>query len=70
MTLPCENGQPVRVTLYSRNMNGSEVLASMNTKDSVTSGVKAGSCSSKSSVQHEFLYLSIFTQNPNGKCFK
>ena len=39
MTLPCENGKPVRVTLEVRKVNGSDVRGSMNTSGPARSPV-------------------------------
>ena len=51
MTLPCEKGKPVRVTLKVRNVNGSDVRGSMNTSGPVRSPVRLSSWLSRSPLR-------------------
>ena len=70
MTLPCENGKPVRVTLEVRKVNGSDVRGSMNTSGPARSLVRLSSWRFRSSTKGALAYFSMRTQNPSGKRFR
>ena len=70
MTLPCENGKPVRTTVLPRKVNGSDVRGSMNTSGPVSSPVRLSSRRPKSSLKGAPAYFSMRTQKPSGKCLR
>ena len=70
MTLPCENGKPVRVTLEVRKVNGSDVRGSMKTRPFVRSPVRRASWRSRSATKGAPAYFSMRTQKPSGKCLR